>query len=124
MPYRTPDPTRLSRQSVEHIFRHAGQPVTWRQYISASAGNPAAGISDAPQFREQAITALFGRIDTQNRQTPAGLLPVTDLYAVTREPVSSRDEIIWDGATYHVAGHPAPSPLGATWVSWLKRGQE
>lgn len=119
MPYR--HNPRLTHQR-DDLFRAAGVSLTWRQFVSASAGNPTAGLGDARHYREQTITALIGSVGQTDSQTPAGLLPAGELTVTTRERLASADELIWNGATWHIDGDPIPARIAGTWVSRLKRG--
>lgn len=115
-------PARIAH-ARDSVFRLAGETVVWRQYISASAANPAAGLGDAPIYREQTITALLGKVTQPEAQTPAGLLTSGDVYAVTRERLTARDELVWRGITFRVESDPAPARLAGTWTAILRRGE-
>ena len=123
MPYRGPNTSRISTQQSVDIFRHAGQTATWRQYISASAGVNAAGFGDAPQFREQTITALFGDVKAPETPYAAGMIAAADIYAVMRERPARQDELLWRGVSYRVESDPAPARLAGTYTMLLKRSQ-
>jgi hypothetical protein len=119
--YRTPQTDRISRQTRDTIFRHAGQTATWRQYISASAGTPVAGLGDESRYREQTITALFGHLEQPESQTPAGTIITAAVTAVTREQLSRNDELIWRGIEFRIESDPAPAKIAGTFVSILRR---
>lgn len=121
MPYRTPDAVAFNRQQAENHIRYAGQTAVWRQYVSASAGVAAAGFGSAPSYREQTITALFGRVEQKEDSTPAGMLANADIYAVTREKIGRQDLLTWRGTTYRVESDPSPARLTNTYMTLLKR---
>jgi hypothetical protein len=123
MPYRGPNNQRIGNQQTDAIFRHAGQVATWRQYISASAGVPAAGFGDAPQYREQTVTALFGDVKSPEMPYAAGMIAAADIYAVMRERPARQDELLWRGVSYRVESDPAPARLAGTYTMILKRSQ-
>lgn len=120
MPYRL-DNARISMQQSDNIFRHAGQTATWRQFISASAGVPAAGFGDAPQYREQTVTALFGDVKSPETPYAAGMIAAADIFAVMRERPARQDELLWRGVSYRVDSDPAPARLAGTYTMKLTR---
>lgn len=129
MPYRGPDYYRIQRQMADHQFAHAGQVVTWRQYISASASASVAGFDATPYYREQTITALFGRGGLGNAlpelaatQTPAGTLESGAFFAVTQQPLGLRDELVWNGDTYRVESESMEAKIAGNYVSRVRRG--
>lgn len=122
MSYRGPQPGRIMAGQREDIFRHAGQTATWMQYISASADNPALGLGDAPQYREQLITALLGKVENGEMQTPAGMIAAGQILCVTRERIDRDDALVWRGETYRVESDPAPGRIAQTWITILQRG--
>jgi len=127
MAYRNPSVPRLAAQTTE-ILKYAGFTGTWRQYISASAGVPAAGFGQSMSYREQTITAMLGgqmgSIVTPNiqRQTPMGQLADGSLRIVTQQPLTDKDEFIWRGVRFRVDGNSQPSQLNGYWLSVINRG--
>lgn len=122
MPYRGPDNGRIGTQS-EAIFTHAGQTVTWRQFVSASGTANAAGFGAVPQFREQTVLALIGPVKQPETPGAAGTMVSGDLFAVLRERPNRRDELVWRGVCYRVESDPAPASLPGTYTMMLKRGE-
>lgn len=122
MSYRGPDATRLAREQGVH-FDHAGQPVTWRQYVGTAAGVPVAGRGAVPRYRESTITALFSVVVAPESPTPAGAFAQAQLTCATRERLGRSDELVWRGVVYRVESDPAPVPITRTWTCVVKRGQ-
>ena len=126
MGYRGPQAARMHGQT-ETIFQHAGQTVTWRQYISASGGVGAAGFGLAASFRESTITAVLGRgfrlPDLLEGQRAVGQIPAGEFYVTCRERLGRQDELLWRGEVYRVESEPVPSVLPGLWVAQVKRGE-
>lgn len=122
MTYRGPRKQRIQQQQAA-IFEHAGHVVTWRRYVSASAGVPAAGIGSAPRYVERQITALFYPLELAEGQRAAGMIVTSEFKATTREPLGRQDELVWQGATYRVESEATPATMPGTFVSVIKRGQ-
>jgi len=123
MPYRKPARKRINQQQTA-IFENAGHVVTWRKYVSASAGVPVAGLGSAPRYVERTITALFGSgLNQIEVQGAAGLTISTTFKATTREPLGRRDELVWQGEVYRVESDSTPATMPGTYVNTIKRGQ-
>ncbi len=122
MTYRGPSRKRIQGQQSA-IFENAGHVVTWRRYVSASAGVPAAGIGSAPRYVERTITALFYPLEQPEGQRAVGQVVSSEFKATTREALGLQDELVWQGATYRVEGVATPTKLPGTWVTVIKRGQ-
>lgn len=120
MSYRGPDARRIAGQEAD-IFRRAGYTATWRQFVSATSGVPAAGLGGSSYYREQTITALFGAGRQPERQVPGGMIAAAELLVTTRERLGRRDELVWRGETYRVDGDPVPAPVTNQWISPVKR---
>ena len=126
--YRGPNTPRISNQLVANQFMHAGQTATWKQYISASAGVPEAGIGTTPFYRHQLITALFkstvGFTLTQPEyQHPAGMTIDSDFLVVTQQRLNRQDELLWMGSAWRIDSDSQPNKLDGTWLNILKRGE-
>ncbi len=125
--YSRPDKRRLN-QNAERIYQYAGVTATWRQYVSASAGIPEAGIGDGQYYRTQTITGQFGNILGAPRIYEAvaapGLIAAGMLQMVSRERIGRQDEIIYNSAYYRVESDPVPAPLAGWWVTQIKRASE
>lgn len=121
MSYRGPNRSRIAAQQSEAQFAHAGQVATWRQYLSASASVPAAGLGSIPVYRETTITALFGAVNQPETPMPGGNVAGAEIYAVTREAIGREDVLVWRGVSYRVEGVPSPARLAGTWTVMLRR---
>ncbi len=122
-----PDKRRFSG-NAERIYQFAGSTATWRQYMSASAGVPEAGIGDQFYYRSQTITGQFGVMLNlpkigENVAAP-GLIAAGMFQMVTREKVGRQDEIQYNGALYRVESDPVPAQLVGWWVTQIKRASE
>lgn len=120
MSYRGPNARRVATQEHD-IFRYAGFTATWRQFVSATSGTPAAGLPGSSYYREQTITALFGAASQPERQTPGGMIAAAELFVTTRETLGRQDELIWRGQTYRIESDPVPAPVTNQWISHIKR---
>ena len=122
MAYRKPYRKRIQQQQTA-IFENAGHVVTWRKYVSASAGVPVAGLGSAPRYVERTITALFYPMEQPEGQRAAGQVVTAEFKATTREALGRNDELVWQGAVYRVEGAATPASLPGTYVTVIKRGQ-
>ncbi len=125
--YSRPDKRRLN-QNAERIYQFAGVTATWRQYVSASAGVPEAGIGETPFYRTQTITGQFGvmlNLPKLGEQVAApGMIAAGMFQMVTREHIGRQDEIIYNSAFYRVEADPVPDELAGWWVTQIKRASE
>lgn len=125
--YSRPDKRRLN-QNAERVYQYAGVTATWRQYISASAGVPEAGIGDTFYYRQSTITGQFGvmlNLPKIGEQVGApGMIANGMFQMVTREHIGRQDEIIYNSAYYRVEADPVPDELADWWVTQLKRASE
>ena len=112
-----PDPSRIAINAGS-VFGNAGEVVTRRVYVSASAGNPRFGIANANTYNESLITALFffaiRGIPSKEIYNPGGLIEQRSLTVATQVPLNARDELIWRGTAYRVDGAPVPENIGGT----------
>lgn len=122
MSYHGPNARRIAAQQVDTIFQHAGQAVTWRQYISASAGVSVAGFGSTPSYREQTITALFGPVHQPETQTPVGMMAVGELACTTRERLARQDTLVWNGVQYRIDSDPVAARITDAFYCVVKRG--
>lgn len=122
-----PDKHRMNIQG-EQIFKYAGVTATWRQFISASAGVPEAGIGDMQYYRLSTITGQFGVMlnppKVGEQVAAPGLIAAGQFQMVTRERVGRQDEIIYNSALYRVESDPVPAQLVGWWVTQIKRASE
>jgi hypothetical protein len=125
MPYRGNIPNRRPNQMGD-LYAQAGYTATWRRFASAVTGNVDAGMGETLYYTETTITALLGMNQTpgiRETQQAVGLTVAADIYAVTREPLGRRDELVWRGSTYRIESDPVPGVMAGGWVTHLKRGE-
>lgn len=105
-------------------FESVGQPLVWRRYISASAGNAFAGEGETEFYRESVITAFMGQyVPPQIRQSPtmAGMIAAGAFYAVSREPLGVNDELVWNSAHFRVEGSATRMQMTQNWIVEIKK---
>jgi hypothetical protein len=115
---------------THYVQEYAGQTATWRQYVSASAGNAMAGYGSVSYYREQTITAVFGGggvgggvTNANLEQTrAAGMIAEGNIRISTSFPLSNRDEVIWQGVRYRVDTNSQLSRMNQHYMSILVRG--
>lgn len=120
-----PNRCRQNTQTRDNILQYAGQTATWRQWVSASTGNPMAGFGAIQYYRQQTITALFnaGMVGTNTQQQFAGgQFPSGMLQMTTREKMSNLDEILYNGFRYRVDTDGQPSVMNGFYMTMIKRG--
>lgn len=124
MPYRNPFPTRIAMQMQSHVDTYAGQVVTWRQYVSASAGGGAAwaGISNSAYYQENLITAHVTNVELNEEQRAAGQAIADMLQMVMPIQPGTKDELVWRGNVYRVEGEPVPASIDSRYIVTVKRG--
>lgn len=111
-----PDVERLRRNAAT-VFSGNGETATLRTYVSASAGAPQFGVAHGLTYNERIITAMFasnifGAPRPNERAWPAGLTQNAELMMTTEWPVDARDEVVWRGTAYRVAGAAMPETIG------------
>lgn len=121
-----PDTARNQQALNDHQRPAVGQTVTWKHYISASAGIPEAGYDGSAFYRQSQITAFFRGVmgapsTLRQLQTPAGMLPYGTTLIVTREKLDKNDEIIWRGDAFRVESEATPAMMSSAWMAELKR---
>lgn len=124
MSYINPNKSRMNAQMTNNIMRFAGQTAVWRAYVSASAGNPMAGYPDRLYYREQTITGMFSPLVPANvqQQYEAGTFPAGDVSLTSKERMTSRDEVVYNGERYRVDTDSQPSVMNGYYMSVLRRG--
>lgn len=88
-----------------------------RTYVSAGAGAPQYGVNPPDFFIETLVTALFasdifGAPRPFERDRAGGQAQEARLQVTLDRPVGARDEIIWRGTAYRVAGDAIPQHVG------------
>lgn len=125
--YSRPDKRRFNLNG-ERIYQYAGVTATWRQYISAVAGVPEAGIGNSAFYRQQTITGQFGVMLSPPKigegNGAAGQIAAGMFQMVSRERIGRQDEIVYNGSLHRVESDPVPAPLAGWWVTQIKRASE
>lgn len=118
-----PDFQRMQRNAGV-VFAGAGEAVQVRTYVSAGAASPQYGVNAAPLYTERTLTALFaasraseGTPMPYERQGAGGQFQGAALMVTTPEPLHARDQLVWRGTAYRVAGESTPQRLGGR-VMW------
>lgn len=113
-----PDWERIGRNAGV-VFAGAGETAVLRTWVSASAGAGAAhfGVQPPDHFADSLITALFasdifGAPRPFERDRAGGQAQEARLQVTTTQPINARDEIIWRGTAYRIAGGAIPQHLG------------
>lgn len=111
-----PDFERI-RRNAQTVFSGNGETATLRTYVSASAGAPKYGVGEQFNYAETIITAmfasnLFGAPRPSERDWPGGQTQNADLMMTTDRAIDARDEIVWRGTAYRVAGAAMPETIG------------
>ena len=119
-----PDYGRVQR-NLRQIGVNVGQTATVRRYVSGSAANAAAGISDEPQYTEFIVTGLMTFVTFDEVQVVGGNYIEGDVKAtiIDYHP-QAEDEIRYSGTIYRMGSEPTVQPiLGQTgWRVLLRRG--
>lgn len=119
--------------SARHINRDmdevAGQVVTYRQYVSASAGVSMAGFAPSASYREFVLTAhlvaqfpYFVNMLNQ-RQTLAGNIVNGGFEMVIPFQPNPNDELVWRGEPYRIESEGMPANVDGKYIVILRRGQ-
>jgi hypothetical protein len=90
-----------------------GQSVTWRKYISASAGNPDAGISDKLCYQNRPTMAELRMLSIVEAQAVGGQDIRGTYEVVILDDVGMRDEILYNGETYRWMSQPEQEVIGS-----------
>lgn len=126
MPYRF-DRSRMANQNRDVILNTMGQTVTWWQFISATGGVDVAGIGPTTYSAGHTITAIVGVFPNAlprilQTQTPGGMIPAGETFITTPHKLGKDDQIIHNGAVYHVDSEPQYSIMSSAYVAMLRRG--
>ena len=123
MPYRGVQKSRNQGQ-FDYMLSQVGETATLRKYVSASAGNPAAGFGSALSYQQMTITAFFSQNPVganTEKQLPAGQLPAGQIRITTVQKLIRQDEILWRGIRYAVDSDSQPSTMDGRWMATLTR---
>lgn len=91
-----------------------GQSVTLRKFISASAGNPDMGIADKLMYQNRPTQMELRLLSLEELQAIGGQDLRGTFEVISVEPVTQRDEIIYNSETYRFIGPPEKEVVGAT----------
>lgn len=119
-----PDFGRTQRQQ-RGFAQHVGETATWRKYVSASAGNPAYGQGDEPQYVERTVTGLFLPVTFEEIAAAGGQYLAGDMKASLLDcQPGSRDEVRWSGTIYRIESDVIPQAIlgRSAWRVLLRRG--
>lgn len=111
-----PDFERIKR-NANVVFAGAGETALLRTFVSASAGSPQYGVGDSFNYTETIVTAmfaaaLFGAPRPTEQAWPGGQTQMADLMMTTDRAIGARDEVVWRGTAYRIAGEAMPEHLG------------
>ena len=97
-----PDYERMSRvrQGMSAVLSYAGETAVWRQYVSASAALSEYGLGSGLTYVSRTITGLFAQLRPQEIMQPGGFYQAGDLRCTCFEPISTRDEFLFEGSRY------------------------
>lgn len=114
---RRPDVDRVNR-NFSGIQAGAGETALLRVYVSASAGVPQFGVQAGQAFRDELVTGLFTIPEGTPReyQGPGGQAQAAQLQVTLDRAVAARDELLWRGSAYRLAGPAMPTVLGGRTV--------
>jgi hypothetical protein len=113
---RRPDFGRVTRQ-MRGISEQVGETATWRKFISAGGGNPAAGVAKTHYYVERTITGLLSPVEPatiafMEMMGQGGTYIQGDMEAtlIDCQP-GDKDQIIWLGVSYEAVSDPIPMKL-------------
>lgn len=121
MPGGRPDPEVL-RRNAQVVFGGAGETARLRVYVSAQAGPGKFGAGNAPSYTERVVTGIVSvpRVNDLpvEHDTPGGQVQAAPLLILSLpDAVGPRDELIWRGTAFRIAGQPLPEVIGGR-VLW------
>ena len=99
------------RQQLSAVMQNAGEVVTWRAYVSASANSAYVGLGTAYTYSQRTITALMESVKPVEQFMAGGTYQMGDVWATTVLPIGLQDEIVWDGQRYQAVSEPNSIPL-------------
>ena len=107
----------LVRRNGNVVFGGAGETAVLRTFVSAGAGAPQFGVNSPDYYAATLVTAMFasdifGAPRPFERDRPGGQAQEARLQVTLDRPINARDEIIWRGTAYRVAGDSIPQHVG------------
>ena len=105
------------RRNAHVVAAGAGETATLRAWVSAADGAPHFGVQVSDYYANRLITALFasdifGAPRPFERDRPGGQAQEARVQVTTDRPLNARDELIWRGTAYRVAGDAVPQHIG------------
>jgi len=118
-----PDYGQVRRQQ-RALGDFVGETAQLRTYVSASAGTPAYGVGDEPQYQTRVVTALLRPVAFDEVQAAGGQFFAGDMMAMVLDAAPGpKDEIVYRGVTYRLASDTWPQPLApSAYRMVLRRG--
>jgi hypothetical protein len=119
----------MSRPDFERIRRNAavvlggaGETATLRRYVSGTTGARRFGGANTYHYTEQIVTGMFasnifGAPRPTERNFAGGQVQDSQLMVTLESAVGARDELVWRGTAYRVAGDAMPEVIGGR-VLW------
>lgn len=105
--------------TVRHMQRQAGSAsdfygaaVTWRKYISASAGNPEAGVADSACFQLRPARWDLKPLTIQETQMLGGQQFGGSIRVRARDEINARDEMVYLNRVYRFVTDPMTDRMG------------
>lgn len=123
MTYR-PSRLRLNAQ-IAAVKRLAGHPMTYRQWVSASAVQDSEwGFNEQNYYSDIAFQGFIRFQNAMNAQAAVGQIINQNITLTTDFPIrDTRSEIHWQGRIYRPVSESVPSRVGGQWVTQLARGR-
>lgn len=106
-----PDYERL-QQNMAVLYDGGGEEFQLRQFVSASGAANRFGYENQMQYITRTVTGLFKRYSPAEIQRMGGQFQGADLFVTTDFQLSARDELIWNGSAYRIAGNADHQTLG------------
>ena len=106
-----PDFEAIRRQAAI-ILENAGQTAILKTFVSAAGGSPQFGVGETVAVQQRVITGVFRAPSPEERATPGGFAFGADVMISTDSALALRDEVIWQGIRYSVAGSAQVMRLG------------
>lgn len=114
-----------AQRDLRQIAQYVGETATWRAYVSASAGIPAAGVGDEPCYDERTITGVFRAALFDEVAAAGGTFYAGDVIATLLDcKPGARDEVQWSGTNYRLVSDTMPQAIHhrQSWRMVLRRG--
>jgi hypothetical protein len=108
-----PDLTNKLQNYIASGMALFGQPVTLRKYISASAGNPELGIEDRLCYQNRPTQMELRLLSLEELQMIGGQDLRGTFETISIDPITRRDEVIYNGELYQFISEPEQEVIGA-----------